>query len=264
MNKEYTYLDGKVIVEDEIGKKRVTEYSDKLDEILVKENLIEVMEDNLSEVDKKIQDYNNQLKENKKGIFSPLMQAVIMTAFIPLFLKLLIGDIASMSLGLPGSAFLEIFGNMSLSAFVTIVSGVLSTLLCGMFTLYNYSNYKELKRKLKGLGSKKKELEENLVIEKQKLNELQENRQSKVESGQFIVRKVDDKEILERLKAHLRLYYDCGYNEDVYSKRYMNGTLHKKLRKYYTETGIEKIESYLEEKGIVKKKSLTKRYASKQ
>lgn len=258
MNKEYTYLDGKVIVEDENGKKRVTEYSDKLDEILVQENLIEVMENRLSEVDKKIQDDDSRLKKDKKGIFSPLIQAIIMTAFIPLFLKLLIGDIASMPLGLPGSAFEAIFGNVSICAFITVVSGVLSTLLCGMFTLSNYSNYKELKRKLKGLGSEKKELEENLVIEIQKLNELQESKQNKVETEQFIVKKVDDKEILEGLKAYLRLYYDCGYNEDVYARYYMNGTLHKKLRRYYTETGIEEIESYLEENTNIKKRMLEK------
>lgn len=258
MNKEYTYLDGKVIVEDENGKKRVTEYSDKLDEILVQENLIEVMENMLSEVDKKIQDDDSRLKKDKKGIFSPLIQAIIMTVFIPLFLKLLIGDIASMPLGLPGSAFEAIFGNVSISAFITVVSGVLSTLLCGMFTLSNYSNYKEPKRKLKGLGSEKKELEENLVIEIQKLNELQESKQNKVETEQFIVKKVDDKAILEGLKSYLQLYYDCGYNEDTYARYYMNGTLHKKLRKYYTETGIEEIESYLEENTDVKKRMLEK------
>lgn len=258
MNKEYTYLDGKVIVEDENGKKRVTEYSDKLDEILVQENLIEVMENRLSEVDKKIQDDDSRLKKDKKGIFSPLIQSIIMTAFIPLFLKLLIGDIASMPLGLPGSAFEAIFGNVSISAFITVVSGVLSTLLCGMFTLSNYSNYKELKRKLKGLGSEKKELEENLVIERQKLNELQESKQNKVETEQFIVKKVDDKAILEGLKAYFRLYYDCGYNEDVYARYYMNGTLHKKLGRYYTETGIEEIESYLEENTNIKKRMLEK------
>ena len=44
MNKEYTYIDGKAIVEDENGSKRVVEYSEYLDEILVQENIIESME----------------------------------------------------------------------------------------------------------------------------------------------------------------------------------------------------------------------------
>ena len=163
-----------------------------------------------------------------------------------------------MPFGLSGSAFEAIFGNVSVSTFITVVSGVLGTLLCGMFTLSNYSNYKELKRKLKGLGGEKKELEENLVIERQKLNELQESKQNKVETEQFIVKKVDDKAILEELKAYLRLYYDCGYNEDVYARYYMKGILHKKLRRYYAETGIEEIESYLEENTNVKKRMLEK------
>ena len=81
MNKEYTYLDGKVIVEDENGKKRVTEYSDKLDEILVQENLIEVMENKLSEVDKKIQNNDERLKRKKNSKTNPHQLNPIVDSF---------------------------------------------------------------------------------------------------------------------------------------------------------------------------------------
>ena len=57
MNKEYTYIDGKVIVEDTEGNKKQVEYSDKLDEILVQENLIENMEDRILELEEASQYY---------------------------------------------------------------------------------------------------------------------------------------------------------------------------------------------------------------
>ena len=43
MNKGYVYKDGKVLIIDENVKQKETEYYDNLDEILIKENLIEEM-----------------------------------------------------------------------------------------------------------------------------------------------------------------------------------------------------------------------------
>ena len=49
MNKEYVYLNGKCVVEDENGERRLEEYTDKTDEILVTENVIETLEADLEE-----------------------------------------------------------------------------------------------------------------------------------------------------------------------------------------------------------------------
>lgn len=48
MNKEYIYIDGKVIVEDENGNKNVMQYNDKIEEILIQENLMETMKKELT------------------------------------------------------------------------------------------------------------------------------------------------------------------------------------------------------------------------
>lgn len=58
MNKEYRYLDGKVIVKDENDQERIVEYSNKLNEILVQENKIEI-------VNNKLEALNEELKQNK-------------------------------------------------------------------------------------------------------------------------------------------------------------------------------------------------------
>ena len=44
MNREYTYVDDKVIIRDENGNQRVVEYCDNLNEILIQENLLEEIE----------------------------------------------------------------------------------------------------------------------------------------------------------------------------------------------------------------------------
>ena len=78
MNKECVYVDGKVIVEDENGNKRITEYSDNLEEILAQENLIETMENKIQELDKEL---GNTKEDNK-----PYVPFVLPTWFFSLIL----------------------------------------------------------------------------------------------------------------------------------------------------------------------------------
>lgn len=40
MNKNYIYMDGKAIINDEMGNQTSIEYYDNLDQVLVKENII--------------------------------------------------------------------------------------------------------------------------------------------------------------------------------------------------------------------------------
>ena len=49
MNKEIIYLNGKCVVEDENRKRRVEDYTDKTEEILVTENIIETLESDLED-----------------------------------------------------------------------------------------------------------------------------------------------------------------------------------------------------------------------
>lgn len=65
MNKEYTYIDGKVIVEDTEGNKRQVEYTDNLDEILVEENRIEMLDNKIKTLEEESMKYNNNSKYNK-------------------------------------------------------------------------------------------------------------------------------------------------------------------------------------------------------
>ena len=68
MNKEYMYIDGKVVISDENGKQTLTEYSDNLDAILAQENVIETMENRILELEKDSQFY----KKIVESIIFPL------------------------------------------------------------------------------------------------------------------------------------------------------------------------------------------------
>ena len=64
MNIEYTYVNGKVIVTDENNNKRVTDYHDNIDQVLVSENVIE-------EIDNKISEYKRKLQSSVENEVSP-------------------------------------------------------------------------------------------------------------------------------------------------------------------------------------------------
>ena len=64
MNKEYTYLNGKCIIEDENGNKRLEDYTDNIDDILIQENVIETLENDLKTTINNIE----EIKEKEKNV----------------------------------------------------------------------------------------------------------------------------------------------------------------------------------------------------
>ena len=57
----------------------------------------------------------------------------------------------------------------------------------------------------------------------------------------------------------LAAHYNCGYNERKWSKKYVKGTLIKKLKKQdYTPEEIEVVENYFERKGHFRRKVRTR------
>ena len=54
MNKECVYVDEKIVVSDENGNNRIIENSDKINEILVQENVVEAIEEKTLELKEKL------------------------------------------------------------------------------------------------------------------------------------------------------------------------------------------------------------------
>ena len=250
MNKEYLYIDGKCVIYDENGaikeengKVLTKEYSDKLDEILVQENIIEELEDELENTNIKIEKNKKQIKSDKASMWTC---SAMLLSFPFLFQKLLPHMLTEESL-------LQL---MSDSFAKMLIQGLMITIITifgGGFVFGIHKSCKEKKRKLSGNETKKEAIEKSLEKEKQKLEELEKTKQKTTIDDKELENNICSKRVnylhaLLKLRDNLRAYYGCGYNIDKYQKYLQNGKLERKLAKYYTEEEIELIKNYLEEK----------------
>ena len=246
MNKEYIYIQGKVIVKDENGTQTSLEYYDNLDKVLIQENLIESMEDKISYLEKESQDYKKY--DNKHYIPIALPFSIFMTTIgVPAFNSWLSNtDNLCTSVN-------TIFGTMNESVLYSFLFFPLATLI----DFEMYRDYKKSIKKEKGINNELEFLKKQLVIEKENLDGLKKDKTRNRENEEFRVVKVDDLEILKILESWLNLYYDLGYDGEKYYKYYLQGKLDDKLGEYYNKTGINAAKRYLEEKGptLVKSKN---------
>ena len=239
MNKEIIYLNGKCVVEDENRKRRVEDYTDKTEEILVTENVIETLGADLEENRYELGKRKKLVKNGKFDIIFTAVSFALIPPVIQLLLIFLLGPGASLMLAQP--SFLLPF----LKVFILSVTALFG----GMLTYSSYSSYRKNKRKISGLLSEKKAIEETLDQEKAHLIDLQLEKKKVVASEEYFEKEVPDLEELRDLRNYLDLYYDCGYHKEKYGRYLQNGKLEKKLGKYYNEKGLELIEGYLEEQG---------------
>lgn len=246
MNKECIYIEGKAIIVDEKGYNKPIEYYENLEEVLVKENLIETMENKANELNKE----KELLEKIKTSAFLDLIIG-IMFIVIPyvlpnIFITLLTGSNPIIN---------SILGSIRSGTLISILMGPVMNVMSIPFLINSYSSTKNRISKINGINSELTYLKNNIENEKQIIKQLKEkeNKSNKIEEYQII--KVNDKVALKNLRDYLTLYYDCGYNIKKYYKYFEKDLLWKKLCDIYTVEQIERIEEYLEEKGpqLVKK-----------
>lgn len=249
MNKEYTYIDGKVIVEDENGNKKVREYNNKLDKILVQENVIEAMEDQILILEEESKYYE---KINPKRYIPIILPVGLLTlAIAPSVILSLVEGINIFTTTID-----TVFGTINKAAVSTLAMAVPTIPLVSIFELAFYNQYRDSQQKEKAVNSELEYLKKQIILEKEKLETLQKEKTNEETKKEFKVVKVNDLQALQTLKNSLYLYYDLGYNGEKYYKYYLQGKLDRKLDKYYNDTGIEIAKEYLEENGpqLVKRK----------
>ena len=248
MNKGYTYIDGKVIISDENGNHTQTEYYDNLDKVLVQQNVIEEMENEIQELTRESKKYPEAKKRYK-----------------PLFLYAALGTVLifpNLFWAFTGvnpylSSMDTVFGTVNQALFYTLTGALFCSLPLGsLFTLADYSYFKERAKRGKGLNSELEFLQLQIEKEKETLVGLQEEKTRDRENTEFRSIQINDKQQLEALRNYLELYYVLGYDEKKLNKLYQQGRLDEKLQKYYGESEIELAKKHFEEKGpvLVKKK----------
>lgn len=254
MNKEYTYLNGECIVEDENGHKRLEDYTDKTDEILIQENVIETLENDLYQVRKRFNKEKNREKSIKSSKWFNLTMLLTPIIGFQLAFRLLLG---------PGASEIMMEMHPLLTPVVKGIAVFFSITFGGLGFLTSFIDKINNKEKLRGLESKEEALEKTLKDEKEYLEKLHTEKQKQQSSENFFEREVDDLETLRSMRDYIDLYYDCGVNRKKYEKYYQEGTLDKKLSKKYTPEGIRLIKEWIESKNIADKEETISRTLSK-
>lgn len=251
MNKEYTYIDGKVIISDENDNKTQSDYYDNLDEVLVQENLIETMEEKIQELEKESQSYKKSNKKHYIPVIFPMV-ALMSTIGAPIMFNLLTGTNSF-------TTYVDtIFGTISQALATSIPMSICFLPLGAGFELSMYRDYKNSLKREKGINSELDYLKQQIEKEKEYLESLKQERTRDKEKTDFRTVKVDDLQQLKALRSYLDFYFDLGYNGEKYYQYFQEGQLDTKLQKYYTDTGIQLAKEYIEEKGpslVLRKKS---------
>ena len=214
MNKEYIYKDGKVLIIDENNKKREMPYTDNIDDILIKENVIEELETKIKE-----------LEDSKTNFDYSYSKLVTYYPFITCMLILLTFPIIGISLDFP----------IKLNLIYTLIT---SSFFIPFGALLSYVSHKNQMEYIKIQNGRENELEylkNRLLKEKEKLEELNNNKNNTLKKESYSS-KVDSIEELKKIRSYINLYYDLGYNEKKYYNYYEQGILNTKLKNEYSKT----------------------------
>ncbi len=240
MNKEYTYLNNKVIISTDNGEQKIVDNCTNLDAILTQENVIETIENKIKELEEKMA----TCKEKRAKRFIPVhfLGAISAVILAPILFHLIWGE----------NLFLDTintrFGPMNPVLLDILVISVVVVPIISLFDVFDYFIYKNKLKEEQGMESELEYLRKQLITEQQKLTELKSKSQKIVEQQELKTIKVTERERLVNLKNYLELYYDLGYNSQKYLKYLENGNLETKLNQSYDAVGIDLAKDYLTEK----------------
>lgn len=227
MNKSYIYNAGNVTVIDENGDVKFIDYSDNLEEILIKENLIETIEDNMRKFEDSL-DYN----------YRPYIPFTVPALF-------LIGPGFNLILN-------HLYGPMdNLALFIGLTTlGLLP--IAVPLEIKEYLMDKNYKKDCQADVTTYEYLQNELKKQKENLELLQNNKSKENEISDFTVKKVNDIEELEILKMCLILFNNLGSDFKKYYDFYQQDKLETILASEgYSEPVCQRANQFLDEKSDV-------------
>lgn len=215
MNKECIYINGNVLVEDEHGKKKEVQYQDNIEEILYEENVIEIIENKRSElIDKKAR-MNLKLKKKTNNFFRTILilSSIISAVIIP---QTMISTTA-------------LLGAFHVKDVMTIAL-LIASVTFNVFDVASERKEKEnLRKETSAITCELEFLYKQLVKEKEKLEELNNDKRKENIPEGLKISEITDRDLLENIKHNLEQYY----------KYLENGILEEKLiDENYTEEEI--------------------------
>lgn len=248
MNKEYIYIDGKIIVRDENGISFQKEYTDNIEDILVQENVLETINKEIESLEEEREKH----QIHKKNRFFPSFFCELFFYF--LFIVAASFLVCSIEGSLQGDIHLytskvdTAFGSIN-NVFLHVIFGLFIFSPVVFFQqLSLYCNYKNRQKEEMGIESELNFLKKEFEKQSEILDNLKKNCQRKQKNLEYRTEKVNDFERLEELKCLFDLYYQIGYEQEKYLAYYQKEILEKKLGTHYEDTDLERIKDYIEEK----------------
>lgn len=242
MNKEYTYINGKVVISDENDKKTQREYCDNIDEVLVQENIIETIEKKIQELEGESASYKKYNRNHYIHFIFPMI-TLISTIGAPLITNWYMGSDSSDVLTD------SIFGSISQTMAISFPISICIISLSAAIEIFMYYDHKSSIKQEDGINCELAFLKQQIEKERENLEKLKQDKSRDNENTEFRTVKVDDLQQLRILREYLNLYFDLGYNGERYYQYYQQGILERKLQNYYDDTEIQMAKEYFQEKG---------------
>jgi len=238
MNKEYILKNGEaLIIDDDVLINQINHY-DNLDEVLKKENLIEYMEEKISDLNyekEKVQYTLKTHKHERKWLFYMFLLGPMM--------------------------FFTIFNCFDLKTFGTIFNALKNGIMAGVFfapsmalvatllNLYQKFSDKNLINDYNGKQAEIKFLNKEIEKTRKEINELKKDLTSTDNTSELKRIKIDFAKELKDLKEKILSYYHIGYSYKKYNKYSTN-----ELKEIVDEKEFETIKDFLKNGPVLTKK----------
>ncbi len=239
MNKGYLCTSDTTIIADEKGEQFITEYCDNIDEILVQENVIEKIEKDLQDLEKKKKITLDRSKFGKKLALLLTLLCVV----APPILELMMG------INPIEAAGTNIFGYESNMWLTVSLIGLTFAIPIDGSLLYSSSR---AKKEHKGFNSAIIGLQNQLTKEKIKLNELNKSKTYNKTKTLYKSTLVDDSKELKRIDSQSELYHDLETYKSKMKRLNRKGKLQEYLQSHYNanQDDIAYVQEHLKEKGL--------------
>ena len=207
MNKEYAYIDGKALITDTKGNQKLEEYYEDLNKVLVQENLVEEMENQITELTKEQNIQNVRTRKHYIPIVLPAL-AFISTVGANLIFYFYTG------INPLTEQVNTIFGTLNFATYWSLAFSSILIPIGAISEYFIYKTYKEAKKDQNGTNKELEYLKNQIIKEKQVLEELKKAKKNSNKLEEVKIIQIDDKKQLEELKNNLEYYYNLGYNEE--------------------------------------------------
>ena len=177
MNTNFIYYNGKATILDSNGGEKEIDYYDKLEEVLERENLIEVLENKSICLENDISQINKDYKKSSKEYIDAILWL--------LFPLIIYGLSIIFTITFGTSHINTSLGTFNFGVLESIFTSLLTTPVGVILATANYKYRKALQSKISKKESDIKKIEKQIISQKKELEELKKDKINTIEDNYF-------------------------------------------------------------------------------